>query len=253
MYPVIHIGPAALQSSALAFLLALWLGAWFFERECERRGVSGEEAWNLMGIAVAVTVIAGRLAYAADNWSLFAADPAQFVALTPDSVSPATGILFGILAALAYVQRRQLDILLLLDALAPGALLAIALIAIGQFLSGDAYGIPSDSPWAVMLWGATREPVQLYDAALALTGAAFLWRRRQVARWAGETALLAVAWYGGARVLIDAFRGDATVLGDGYRATQVEALAVLLAALWLLMRLRNRDKVPASGETPRQS
>ncbi len=239
MYPVIRVGPAALQSSVLALIVALWLAATLAERAWKRRSGEakndGEAAWNVMALVVAVTLIAGRLVYVGQNPSIYAADPLQIFSPTPGTLSLGVGAAIGVLAALAYIQRRRIPLLPLLDAFAPGVLAAIASVALGQFLSGDAYGAPTDVPWAVFSWGEWRHPVQLYDALAAL-GGLLLVRRMRTPR-VGEVALAAIAWYSAARVLIDAFRGDATVIAGGYRSTQVIALAVLLVALWLMSRL----------------
>jgi phosphatidylglycerol:prolipoprotein diacylglycerol transferase len=242
MYPVIRIGPAAIQSSILALIVALWVAATLAEREWKRRvavpageSASGEAAWNVIALVVAVTLVAGRLVYVGQNPSAYVAGPLQILSPTPSTLSLGVGAAIGILVGLAYVQRRRLPLLPLLDALAPGVLAATAIIALGQFLSGDAYGSPTDVPWAVFLWGQWRHPVQLYDLLAALSGLVVV--ERIHAPRAGWVALVALAWYSGARVLIDGFRGDATVIAGGYRSTQVIALVVLLAALWLMSRL----------------
>ncbi len=250
MVPVIRIGPAALQSSVLALIVALWLAAALAERECKRRAVGaaniGEAAWNVIALVVVVTLAAGRLVYVGQNPSVYAADPLQIFSPTPATLSLGIGAAIGVLAGLAYIQRRRLPLLPLLDALAPGILAAIAVIGVGQFLSGDAYGAPSDVPWAVFLWGEWRHPVQLYDALAALGG--FLFIGRIPALRAGGVALATVAWYSAARVFVDAFRGDATVIAGGYRSTQVVALAVLLVALWLMSRLAATNEEATNEE-----
>ena len=240
MAPVIQIGPATLQSSILALIFALWLGTAIAEREGKRRGLSGDDAWNAVALAGAVTLIAARLVYVLQNITVYANDWRGIFSLTPATLSLDYGALFGMAAALAYAQHRKIPLARFADAFAPGALVAIAIIACGQFLSGDAYGARSDLPWAVQLYGDPRQPVQLYDALAALIGFVIVWRaaRRQ---WVdGSIALIAVAWYSAARVVIDAYRGDATLLPGGYGATQVVALGVLLVALLALARLETR-------------
>jgi phosphatidylglycerol:prolipoprotein diacylglycerol transferase len=240
MYPVIHVGPAAIQSSILALIVALWVGAELAERAWRRRLAASDRAkewpaeavWNVVALVVAVTLIAGRLVYVGQNPGLYAADPLQILSPTPGALALGVGAAIGILAGVAYIQRRRVPLLPLLDALAPGILAAIAIIAFGQFLSGDAYGTPTDLPWAVFLWGEWRHPVQVYDALAALGGLLVIGRTHGARE--GGVALAGLAWYSAARVVIDAFRGDATVISGGYRSTQVVALVVLLLALWLM-------------------
>jgi phosphatidylglycerol:prolipoprotein diacylglycerol transferase len=231
MLPVIRIGPAAMQSSALALIAALWFGAFVAEREFKRRGLRGEDAWNSIAIGVAVTLVSARLIYVAQNLDAYTDAWIEIFAPTPGTLALEFGAVFGILAMLGYLQHRRLEFSRVADAFAPGALVALAIVAVGQFLNGDAYGAPSDLPWSVVLWGASRHPVQLYDALAALAGLAIIRRAR-----AGLIALTAMAWYSASRVFIDGFRVDAALLPGGYRTSQVIALVILLSALALIAR-----------------
>lgn len=232
MLPIIQIGPAAIQSSSLALLIALWLGTMLAERACQSRGIDTNHVWNVVGVGVPATIVSARLVFVLQNWNAYANNLAQIFSLTPSALSIDYGVLLGLVVAYAYIRWRKIPFARFADALAPGALAAIVLIAVGQFLSGDAYGTPTDLPWAVSFWGEFLHPVQLYDALAAIVGLIIVGRVR--AARDGISAWFAIAWYSGARVLIDAFRGDATILENGYRVSQVVALFVALIALWFL-------------------
>jgi len=232
MLPVIQIGPASIQSFVLALLLAIWVGTFLAERQCKRLGIDANHVWNVVGIAIAVTVVSARIVFALQNWGVYANDLAQILSPTPSALSFDYGAVLGIFAAYTFIRWRRIPLARLSDALAPGALAALTIVACGQFLSGDAYGTPADLLWAVSFWGELLHPVQLYDALSALIGLAIVWRVRTTHD--GLITLIAIAWYSAARVFIDAFRGDALLIGYGYRINQIIALVVLLIALWLI-------------------
>lgn len=234
MFPIIQIGPAVIQSFILALLIALWLGTSIAERECKHRGIDGNEAWNVIALASATTIVSARIVFVLQNWNVYANDLAQIVSLTPNALSLDYGALIGIVAAYTYIRWRKIPFARFADALAPGALIAIAIVAIGQFLSGDAYGTPADLPWAVSFWGERLHPVQLYDALGALIGWAIVVRLRP--RFDGQRALVALAWYSVVRLFIDAFRSEVLLIGDGYRLNQIVALIVLLLALGMMRK-----------------
>ncbi len=240
MWPVIQMGPAAIQTGPLAWVLGWWLGIEVAKRECRRRGLASDDAWNLVLLATAVTIVSGRLVYAARYASAYAGDPWQMLALTPGTIDYGMGALFGLIAAAAYIQHRRIPLARFLDALAPGALVAVAMVALGQFLSGDAYGTPANLPWANYLWGEWCHPVQLYEALVVFLG--FVTLQRLGSHFhEGSSALGALAWVSAARVLVDAFRADAATLGGGYRLMQLVALVVLLMAVWLIARIETRE------------
>lgn len=240
MYPVIHLGPATIQTVFVALIAALWLGTTMAEHECKRRGLNSDDAWNIVIIAGAVTIVTARLIYVGQNLPAYASDWTEIFSLTPGTLSLDYGSIFGLIAAYAYMQRRHIPLARFADVFAPGALAALTILALGHFLSGDAYGAPTNVPWAINLYGEARHPVQIYDAFAALIGLVVMWRleRRQPAD--GLVALFATAWYSAARVLIDAFRGDVAVLAGGYRTSQVVAFIVLLFALVMMARLETR-------------
>lgn len=240
MLPVIRVGPATIQSSLLAFVAALWLGGMAAESGLKRRGLPGDAAWNVIAIGTATTIVAARLTYVAQNWTAYGTDWPSIFALTPGTLAMEYGAVLGLVAAYATLQRRKIPVARFADAVAPGALVAIAVVAFGQFLSGDAYGDTSNVPWAISIYGELRHPVQLYDAFAALVGAIFVWRIARRPTPEGSIARLALIWYSAARVFVDAFRGDAVLLFDEYRETQIVALVLLLAALWGISRLEPR-------------
>ena len=191
-------------------------------------------------IAAAVAMVTARIVYVGQNLPAYASDWTEIFSLTPSTLSLDYGSIFGLVAAYAYVQHRHIPLARFADAFAPGALVTLVIFALGQFLSGDAYGATTNVPWAIDLYGETRHPVQLYDALAALLGFVVVWRLARRPLTDGWLALFAIAWYSAARVFIDAFRGDAAVLAGGYRASQIIALIVLLIALWLMARLEMR-------------
>jgi phosphatidylglycerol:prolipoprotein diacylglycerol transferase len=235
MFPIIRIGPVAMQTPIVALVIALWVGAYVAERECKRRGLSGDAAWNLIAVVAATTLIAARLIYAAQNFSAYASDPFQIFSPASGTLALDYGAMFGALAAYAYIQRRKMakPPAPLLDSLAPGALIALAIFSLGQFLSGDGYGTPTNLPWAVFMWDESRHPVQLYDALLALMGWIVLSR---VEAREGMIALSAVIWYSASRLVVDALRADAAIIANGFRVSQVIALGILLIGLWMISR-----------------
>ena len=234
MLPVIRIGPAAMQADTLALIVALWLGAFIAEREFKRRGMRCDDAWSIIAIAVSATFIAARLAYVAQNFSSYATDWLQIFAPTPGTLLLPIGALMGGITTLIYIQSREIPVARVADGIAPGALTALIVIAFGQLLSGNGFGTPSDLPWAIVVWGALRHPVQMYDALALWLGLMIVWRARCTR--AGMSASIAIAWASASRVIVDGWRADADFLPGGYRASQVIALGVLLGALWLIAR-----------------
>jgi phosphatidylglycerol:prolipoprotein diacylglycerol transferase len=161
-------------------------------------------------------------------------DPLSLVALNPSTLSPQAGFLIGISAAAGFGWWKKLPLRPTLDALALG--LAVFMIAWGgaHLLSGDAFGAPTDLPWAIYLWDENRHPSQMYEIILAI-GVLLVALRRPFDRpGAGLNFLFVISLSGIARLYLEAFRGDSLLWVGGLRAAQVVSLGVILVCLYLM-------------------
>jgi len=225
----ILIAGVSLPVKPLLALAALYAALWLAARLARTRGLDGDHLWNLGFVSAIATLIGGRLAYVVQFWSAYQQDPLAMVSLRPGTLAWTPGLLIGLLAGWLYVRRLRLPLLPVLDALAPGVLLGLAILSLADFFAGDAYGAPATLPWAVDLWGARRHPVQLYQLAAELL--ALLAVLRRPTSWPGQRAWLTLFLYALSRLLCDAFRGDSLLLAGGFRAEQIIALAVALVVL----------------------
>lgn len=233
MYPLVQLGPFRLSSGGLVLLLALWLCHWLFVRTARRRSGTGlaEQADRAFFAGLIGAVIGGRIWYGLFNWDMYGQTPALFWALrVSDWVWPGA-LLGGALTAALWCHWRRADMVLLADTLALPLLLAQALASVGLLLSGEAFGVATNLPWAVPLFGTMRHPTQIYYALAALASAVIV--RRVVQNEPQRGAL--TAWYflleGFALLLIEALRAESLVLLGGIRVTQLVGLGFILLAL----------------------
>lgn len=240
MMPVIRVGPAAMQTASLAFILALWVGAFIAEREARRRHLRGDEVWTMLTLFLFVTVILARLLFVAQNLDAYVIDWTEIFSLSPNTLVIEYGALGGLAAVAIYVWWKRIPFARFADALAIGILVAWIIFAVGQFLSGDGYGTPTNVPWAIQFLGEMRHPVQLYEAGALLVGLGIIKQIFRPDAREGIVAWFVIAWYGGTHLLIDAFRSDGLLFENGYRIPQVYGFIALMVALWGLMRTATR-------------
>ncbi len=231
MFPIIQLGPLAVQVPGLLLLAGLWVGLSLTEKEAARLKQNPERVYTLAFAGLVAGLIGARLWYASQYLSLYAASPLALLSLNPSTLNPAGGLAIGIIAAAVYASRKRMPARLTLDALAPGlATLGIAL-ALAHWSSGDAFGAPARLPWSIFLWDDYRHPSQVYEliAALAVLG---IWRWRRDRRpFDGAGFLLVFALSASSRVFLEAFRGDSLITFAGLRTAQLWGLAAVAASL----------------------
>ncbi|MBN2046489.1 MAG: prolipoprotein diacylglyceryl transferase [Anaerolineaceae bacterium] len=253
MIPFLRIGPLLLQLPGLALLFGVWVGGTVAEKEAKHLDLDPAMINNLVFLGIIAGLIGARLTYAVQYLQAFIEAPLNLFSLNPTTLSPAGGILVALVALVIYAGKKQLSPRALLDAFAPGVALFMVFFAISHFLSGDAFGAPTELPWGIQLWEAKRHPSQVYEFLAALAIFYVIWKKSPIQAGNGANFFLMTALSALARLILEVFRGDSTLLAEGLRSAQVISLAVLLASLWLMRwvyitQLRGSREEPAKQE-----
>jgi phosphatidylglycerol:prolipoprotein diacylglycerol transferase len=247
MFPVVQIGPFAMQTPGLALLIGLWLGLSLAERMAYHFKVNPNSIYNLTFIALTTGLIGARLSYVAQYANAFIANPLSLISLNPGLLDPIGGTIIGIIAAVIYANRNQLPLWSTLDSLTP--LLAVMAVAFGisHLASGDNFGMPTNLSWGINLWGANRHPTQIYETVLAGLILWGVWARAKrgnlnTSKLPGVIFWIFLSLSASARLIVEGFRGDSIVLANGFRTAQIASWVVLALSLWMLERQLRQHK-----------
>ena len=237
MFPYLRLGPFILPMASLALLVGLWSGLSFIEREAAHLKINVSMVGNVIFYSLAVGLIGARLGYALEFPAVYLSRPLSLLSLTPTTLSPSAGLLVGLIAFAIFVQRKGMPIHPTLDAIAPGLALFMAFVGLAHIFSGDAYGAPTNVPWAIRLWNEYRHPSQFYETFMALTIFLVIRERFPKPEGAGLNFLLTVALSSASRVFLEAFRGDSAFWPGGFREAQVIALIMLGISFYWMRKL----------------
>jgi phosphatidylglycerol:prolipoprotein diacylglycerol transferase len=220
----------------ILLVAALWIGLALAEKRSERHNISKDALNNIVYYSLFGYILGGRLLYALSNLPAFIQSPLSLFSLNLDLFDPLAGLATVFLVGLVYGSRQKLPLWSTLDALTP----LFAAIAIGLSLShlaaGTAFGSPTDLPWGINLWNATRHPSQIYELIASLLIFGWIWLRKADAH-PGILFLTFTALTAGERLFLEAFRGDSTLVLGRLRLAQVIAWTVLAAALFVIESL----------------
>lgn len=226
----------------ILLVIAAWLGLALAERRAERYGIGKEDLNNITFYGLIAFVIGGRVAYVFQNISAFTKSPLGIISINPNLFDLIGALAVAFIVLIAYGQRKQLDIWKILDALT----LFFAVLAIGlglsHFAAGTAFGLPTNLPWGIDLWNATRHPTQLYDALASSLILVLLWLFKPMQR-PGITFLIFASLTALSQLILQAFRANYTLLFNGLRQEQILAwLALLVCFILLENRLKSIAK-----------
>ena len=255
MLPFLNLGPLALPTGPLVYLLGIWLALYAVDRAARRVGrvrsaalQRGEERakaldyepetyYALATTAAVAGFIGARLTFVLLHWSSFDDNLLGIVWPLTTGYNAFGGALIGAAAAFFYGRWRRLALWPTLDVLAPGLLVFLIAVSLADFLGGAGYGSLTSMPWGITVFGVRRHAVQLYEALVGVIALGAWWAAttldlRGLGRppTSGRPFLWATAVYAGGRLLVDAYRENATLV-SGFHVVQIVALGVLLLAL----------------------
>jgi phosphatidylglycerol:prolipoprotein diacylglycerol transferase len=238
----------------ILLVAAAWVGLALADKRAKQSPVGEKAMDTLVGVAVAAFVAGGRVLYAAEHLSAFARSPVSLLSPNAWLFDMWGGLAAAVVAGAAVIQRKRLPAWHTLDLLTP-LLAAIAVgLSLSHLASGAAFGTATNVPWAIYLWGARRQPTQVYELFAGLAILAVVWFYERRAAPPGKTFLLWIALAAASRLLIEGFRGDSTLVLGGLRLAQIIAWVVLASALGALEALNQRQSImpePArEGQTP---
>lgn len=211
-------------------LAALWIGLALAEKRAEQHSTPRDALNNIVYYGLFGYILGGRLLYALANYSIFMQSPLSLFSLNIDLFDPLAGLAAANIVGFVYGARQKLSLWSTLDALT----LLFAALAIGLSLShlaaGTAFGSPTNLPWGINLWNATRHPTQIYELIASLLIFGFIWFRKTESP-AGTSFLIFAGLTATSRLFIEAFRGDSTLIFGGLRLAQIIAWMVLAVTL----------------------
>ena len=219
---VYHLGPLTLHMYGVMLLLAIAACVWL----TGRRWVSWGGDWDLVYRIAVWGVIAGivgaRIYHLITSWNEDPAIQAHWYgpfAVWQGGLGVWGGIPLGVLVGAWIVRRSGNSVRLMMDAAAPGLLLAQGIGRWGNYFNQELYGKPTSLPWGLKVDAVHRQqgyeafstfhPTFLYECIWDLLGVlVLLWvdRRFRIKR-PGLFALY-VAWYCAFRCFEETLRID---------------------------------------------
>lgn len=232
MYPVIQIGPVAIQSGGFILVLCFYVATLIVTRTAKQLLLDTSVIEKVLFFSLLAGIVGARLGFILQYPSAFTGNWLSVFALNPTLLDPSSGLLFGFICMVVLINRWKVPLLLFLDALSTGAIVMIAGIYFSNFASGSYPGTITQLPWGVNLAGAVRHPVQIYEIVGALLTGIYLWyllKSHESDRYAGKTFFIFMAASSSIRLLLEIFHQQGDML-IGLRTVQIICFMILIGS-----------------------
>ena len=236
MFPTLHIGPLALPTAGVIYILGAYAALSVIERAAGMLKQDAARLYNLAGLSLLAGFIGARLTFVLIYWPAFRNDLLGVVWPLNSGYNLVGGLFVGLVVGVFYGRFHQLKLYPTLDALAPGILVALFAISLADFLGGPGFGELTSMPWGITQFSVRRHPVQIYEILVALLALGSWWYLRHDRLFDGQLFLLSTALYSGGRLFTDAFRENAWLSANGIHLLQIICLVLMLVSLYALSR-----------------
>ncbi len=243
--PVIFsIGHFMFRWYGLIVMTAIIVGVWLGAREAERKGLNKEEIYDNVLWVVLSGLIGARLFHVLDHWQHeFAADPIRVLYIWEGGLAIWGAVAFGLIAVIILAWRKGWKLPVLLDAAAPGLVLAQAIGRVACIITGDAMGKPTTGPFGfaytnpsamVPKLGVYYTPMPVYEIIGNLGIFTLLWQLRKRNWPDGLLFLTYLVLYSLERFFL-AFTSSYQIVAFGLTQSQIVAIFGLAIALPLIL------------------
>ena len=223
-----YLGPVPIRGYALAIILGIVAAIWIGEKRWVARGGHPGDVQDLALWAVPFGLVGGRVYHVLTDHDLYFGDgqhPIEALYVWRGGLGVWGAVALGALGVYLGARRKGIRMLPVLDAMAPGVLVAQALGRWGNWFNQELFGKPTDLPWGLeidadhrplgYLEDPTFHPTFLYESLWNL--AAFglvIWADRRFRLGHGRVLALYVITYTLGRGWIEMLRIDAVELSD---------------------------------------
>jgi prolipoprotein diacylglyceryl transferase len=243
---IVHIGPLPLHAYGLMLAIGVLVAARVAEHRWTRTGRDPKELSAIVVPVVIAGVIGARVYHLFTGYKWSEGGFVGAFEIWKGGLSIWGAVAGGIIALVVLARRRNLDALALMDAIAPGVVLAQAIGRWGNYFNQELFGRPTTLPWGLEIDkahrplgyanSATFHPTFLYESLwclLVFGTIVFVERRYPLKR--GQVFALYVAMYTFGRIWFEWLRIDDATRIFGIRFNLLLSIVLcVFGAVWFV-------------------
>jgi len=235
MFPILNIGPLAIQAPGLMILAGIYISLVVLEKQYKYFKANPNDLSNLIFVYLLSTIVIGRFAYLFKYPSILLENPLSIVSLNPNLIDFPSGLVMSILVALIYLQKKKMNLKEVIDSYSIPFLVFLVFFFFAQFSSGNLFGKPSDLPWSIQLWGTTRHPLQLYYVFGLIPIILVMVKELKTRDNPGLFFVKSIALLSFLVVFLDYFNGDPKNMVGNFNVIQLAAWVSLLICIGIIV------------------
>ncbi len=250
----ISVGPFNIYWYAICILTGIIIASILGIIEGKKFGILPDDILDGIIIIVPLSIIGARIFYVLFNLEKYDSfiDDVIF-GISDGGLAIVGGIIVAFTSAIIYCKKKDINVFIVFDLMAPGFLIAQSLGRWGNFANQEAHGpkvsqefledvlgLPNFIVEQMQIHGSYYHPTFLYESVWNLIGFVILIMLRRVRLLKiGELFALYMIWYGIGRFFIEYFRTDSLMLalfgGDGIKVNMLMGISMVALGTTLII------------------
>lgn len=240
MYPIIcKIGQVTVYSYGLMLVIAFAAASGLACRYAKLKGINPDIVFNLLFVGFIFGIIGARAFYVFENLGYYKNNPLEIIMLNKGGLSWFGGLILGIGAGLAYLKKKKLAILKMLDLIIPFVALAQAIGRIGCLLNGCCFGKNAGFGIYFHVHNAVLIPTQLYSSLILVLIFIILRFIQDRPHKQGQVFFTYLLLYSIKRFSIEFLRADNPVIFLGLTLFQLMSIFIFCVAVAKLILIKS--------------
>lgn len=222
--------------------LAMIIAGYIAVRNAQYDDLSSDDIVDFILWALPFCIIGARLYYVIFEWQYYQGDFFKIINIRQGGLAIHGGLIAGFIVAYIYCNVKNIKFLKFIDIICVSLPLGQSIGRWGNFTNSEAYGSPTDLPWAIVIDGQKVHPTFLYESIwnlILFTFFIFLFKRK---KFDGQILSLYMILYSIGRFWIEGLRTDSLMI-FGLKTAQIVSLLLILAGSISYMLFKKRKRV----------
>ena len=171
---MLDIGFLEIKWYSFFILLSVLMASFLIYKESKKKGMKSEDLENILFYGFLSGILGARIYYVLFNLDFYLQNPVEILEVWNGGLAVHGSILGGLIFLIIYCRKKKINLLLLLDIIVVGLIIAQAIGRWGNFFNGEAYGrvvsldflkslhLPDFIIKGMYIEGLYREPTFLY-------------------------------------------------------------------------------------------
>lgn len=251
---IIDLGFVQIKWYSFLILSAIAIAYLIISKETKKKNLSENTFLDMAFYGIIIGILGARIYYVLFNLNYYLKYPIEIPMIWNGGLAIHGALISSLVFLAIYTKKKKINLLLLLDTIVVGLIIAQAIGRWGNFFNQEAYGrivsrsyleninIPEFIIKGMYIKGDYREPTFLYESISSTIGFIVLILVRKIKKIkTGSITSLYLMWYGISRFIIEAHRADSLMLGD-IRVAQLVSIISIASGIILFIISNKKQK-----------